>query len=61
MIDLAALTHADISATGNPEMHARALVVPDSATVGIQSGNFAKHMHLKTDEIRSIVDGSGAL
>ncbi|MEO5735622.1 MAG: cupin domain-containing protein [Rubrivivax sp.] len=61
MIDLAALKHADIPATGNPEMNARALVVTDNATVGIQSGNVAKHMHPKTDEIQYIVEGSGAM
>ncbi len=61
MIDLSALNHADIPATGNPEMNARALVVTDNATVGIQSGNVAKHMHPKTDEIQYIVEGSGAM
>ena len=61
MIDLAALKHADIPATPNPEMNAKGLVTTDNATVGIQSGNVAKHMHPKTDEIQYILEGSGAM
>jgi mannose-6-phosphate isomerase-like protein (cupin superfamily) len=61
MIDLAALKHADLPTTANPEMNARGLVVTDNATVGIQSGNVAKHMHPKTDEIQYIIEGSGAM
>jgi mannose-6-phosphate isomerase-like protein (cupin superfamily) len=61
MIDLAALKHADIPATPNPEMNARGFVVTDNATVGIQSGNVAKHIHPKTDEIQYIIEGSGAM
>lgn len=61
IIDLAALKHGDIPATANPEMNARGFVATDNATVGIQSGNVAKHMHPKTDEIQYIVEGSGAM
>ena len=61
MIDLAALKHGDLPATANPEMNARALVTTDNATIGIQSGNVAKHMHPKTDEIQYILEGSGAM
>ena len=61
MIDLAALKHADLATTPNPEMNARGLVTTDNATVGIQSGNVAKHMHPKTDEIQYIIEGSGAM
>ncbi len=61
MIDLAALKHGDLPTTGNPEMNARGLVVTDNATIGIQSGNVAKHMHPMTDEIQYIVEGSGAM
>lgn len=61
MIDLAALSHADLPTTGNKEMNARGLVVTDNATIGIQSGNVAKHMHPKTDEIQYIIEGSGAM
>jgi len=61
MIDLAGMKHADLPKTSNPEMNAKPLVVTDNATVGIQSGNVAKHMHPKTDEIQYIVEGSGAM
>ena len=29
--------------------------------IGIQSGNVAKHIHPKTDEIQYIIEGSGAM
>ena len=61
MIDLAALKHGDLPTTPNAEMNARGLVVTDNATVGIQSGNVAKHIHPKTDEIQYIIEGSGAM
>ena len=61
MIDLTALKHADLPTSPNPEMNAKAFVVTDNATVGIQSGNVAKHMHPKTDEIQYIIEGSGAM
>ena len=61
MIDLAALKHGDLPTTPNPEMNARALVTTDNATIGIQSGNVAKHIHPKTDEIQYIIEGSGAM
>ncbi|MDB5964123.1 MAG: cupin [Polaromonas sp.] len=61
VIDLAAMKHADLPTTPNVEMNARALVVTDNATIGIQSGNVAKHTHPKTDEIQYIIEGSGAM
>jgi mannose-6-phosphate isomerase-like protein (cupin superfamily) len=61
MVDLAGMMHGDLPTTANPEMNAKALVVTDNATVGIQSGNVAKHMHAKTDEIQYIIEGSGAM
>jgi mannose-6-phosphate isomerase-like protein (cupin superfamily) len=61
MIDLAALKHGDLPKTGNPDMNSRMLVVTDSGTMQLQSGNVAKHMHPKTDEIQYIVEGSGAM
>ena len=61
MIDLAALKHGDLPTTANPEMNARSLVITDNATIGIQSGNVAKHIHPKTDEIQYILEGSGAM
>jgi quercetin dioxygenase-like cupin family protein len=61
VIDLAAIRHADLPGTASPEMNARVLVATDNATVGIQSGNIAKHQHPKTDEIQYIIEGSGAM
>ena len=61
MIDLMALRHADLPTTPNAEMNAKGLVSTDNATIGIQSGNVAKHNHPKTDEIQYIIEGSGAM
>jgi mannose-6-phosphate isomerase-like protein (cupin superfamily) len=61
MIDLMALKHGDLPSTPNPEMNAKGLVTTDNATIGIQSGNVAKHIHPKTDEIQYIIEGSGAM
>jgi mannose-6-phosphate isomerase-like protein (cupin superfamily) len=61
MIDLMALKHMDLPTSANPEMNAKGFVVTDNATVGIQSGNVAKHIHPKTDEIQYIIEGSGAM
>jgi len=61
MIDLTAIKHADLPATPNPEMNTKFLVVTDNATLQVQSGNVAKHIHPKTDEIQYIIEGSGAM
>lgn len=61
MIDLFALRHGDLPATANPEMNTKALVSTDHATIAIQSGNVAKHIHPKTDEIQYIIEGTGAM
>ena len=61
MIDLMALHHADLPKTSNPEMNNRMLVVTEQGTMQLQSGNVAKHMHPKTDEIQYIVEGSGSM
>ena len=61
MIDLASMKHGDLPTTAIPEMNAKGLVVTDNATIGIQSGNVAKHIHPKTDEIQYIIEGSGAM
>jgi mannose-6-phosphate isomerase-like protein (cupin superfamily) len=42
-------------------MNSRTLVTTDNATIIIQSGNVAKHMHPKTNEIQYIIEGSGAM
>ena len=61
VIDLMALKHGDLPTTANPEMNTRMLVTTDNATLQIQSGNVAKHIHPKTDEIQYIIEGSGAM
>jgi len=61
IFDLAAMKHIDLPATPNPEMNTRPLVITENATVAIQSGNVAKHVHPKTDEIQYIIEGSGAM
>jgi mannose-6-phosphate isomerase-like protein (cupin superfamily) len=61
MIDLAAIKHGDLPVTANPAMNTKALVSTENATVALQSGNVAKHIHPKTDEIQYIIEGSGAM
>jgi mannose-6-phosphate isomerase-like protein (cupin superfamily) len=61
MIDLMALRHDDLPKTSNPEMNTKMLVVTDNATIQIQSGNVAKHIHPQTHEIQYIVEGSGTM
>ena len=61
MVDLAALTYNGLPATSNPEMHGKALVTTDNATIGIQAGNVPKHIHAKSDEIQYIIEGTGAM
>ena len=61
VIDLAAIKHADLPKTSNPEMNTSMLVVTDNATVQLQSGNVKKHIHPKTDEIQYIIEGSGEM
>jgi mannose-6-phosphate isomerase-like protein (cupin superfamily) len=61
MIDLVSIKHGELPSTSNPEMNSKVLVVTDNATIGIQSGNVAKHFHAKTDEIQYIIEGSGEM
>ncbi len=61
MIDLMAPKHAALPTTPNAEMNAKGLVTTDNATIGIQSGNVARHIHPKTDEIQYIIEASGAM
>jgi mannose-6-phosphate isomerase-like protein (cupin superfamily) len=58
--DLAGMKHDDLPKSG-AEMNARGIVLTEHGTVGIQSGNVAKHMHPQTDEIQYIIEGSGAM
>ena len=60
VIDIAALKEADLGATANPDMRGRGLVATDQGTIGVQSGNVAKHIHAGSDEIQYIVEGSGS-
>ena len=61
MIDLTALRHEDLPATPNPAMNSKLVVATDNATIAVQSGNVAKHLHAKSDEIQYIIEGSGAM
>ncbi|MFZ6875677.1 cupin domain-containing protein [Undibacterium sp. Di27W] len=61
IFDLQAIKHDDLPKTSNPELNARTLVTTDHATVGIQSGNIAKHTHPQTDELQYIIEGSGSM
>jgi mannose-6-phosphate isomerase-like protein (cupin superfamily) len=61
MIDLMAIKHGDLPTTPNPEMNSKGLVNTDNATIGIQSGNVAKHIHPNTNEIQYIIEGSGSM
>ncbi|MCH8620513.1 cupin domain-containing protein [Undibacterium sp. TS12] len=61
VIDLLAIKHDDLPKTTNADLNARTLVTTDHATVGIQSGNVAKHIHPQTDEIQYIIEGSGSM
>jgi mannose-6-phosphate isomerase-like protein (cupin superfamily) len=61
MIDLVGIKHGDLPSTPNPDMNSKVLVVTDNATIGIQSGNVAKHIHAKTDEVQYIIEGSGEM
>ncbi|HZL25838.1 MAG TPA: cupin domain-containing protein [Acidobacteriaceae bacterium] len=61
MIDLMAIKHGDLPKTSNPEMNSKLLVATDNATIALQSGNVAKHMHPRTDEIQYIIEGSGSM
>ena len=59
--DLAAMQSADLGSTPYPELKSKTLVTTDNATIAVQSGNVAKHIHPKTDEIQYIIEGSGTV
>jgi len=61
VIDLAAIKHADLPTTSNPEMNSKTLVVTDNATLAIQTGNVKKHIHKNANEIQYIIEGSGSM
>jgi mannose-6-phosphate isomerase-like protein (cupin superfamily) len=59
--DLFSMQSADLSATANPEMRSKPLVVTDNATIVLQAGNVHKHYHANSDEIQYIVEGTGQM
>ena len=61
MVDVGSMKHGDIPTTANPEMNSKLLVDTSNATIAVQSGNVAKHMHPMTDEIQYILEGSGSM
>jgi mannose-6-phosphate isomerase-like protein (cupin superfamily) len=42
-------------------MHAKTFMSADGATISIQEGNAAKHMHPNTNEIQFILEGTGTM
>lgn len=61
MLDLLNMKREDMTITPYPDFRSRALVVTSSGTVGVQSGNVPKHMHMATDEVQYIIEGSGTM
>jgi mannose-6-phosphate isomerase-like protein (cupin superfamily) len=61
VIDLTTLRQGDLPATALPEFNSKTLVTTDNATVAVQSGNVAKHIHRHTDEIQYIIEGTGTM
>ncbi len=61
IIDLAALTDADLGAQipNMGTLRSKGLVVTPSGTVAVQSGNVPKHTHKGSDEIQYVISGSG--
>jgi mannose-6-phosphate isomerase-like protein (cupin superfamily) len=61
VFEVGSMKHGDIPTTSNPKMNSRLLVDTSNATIAVQSGNVAKHIHPKTDEIQYIIEGSGSM
>ena len=59
IIDIGALTDAELGPTPYPDLRAKSLVTTDNATLAVQMGNVGKHFHAASDEIQYIVEGSG--
>ena len=59
VIDVAALKDGDLAATTNPDLRSKGFVTTPNATIAVQMGNVAKHIHSNTDEIQYIVEGTG--
>ncbi|WP_431284788.1 AraC family ligand binding domain-containing protein [Humitalea sp. 24SJ18S-53] len=45
---------------GSTDLRSRPLVVTEFGTVGVQSGNVARHFHAEAHEIQLILDGAGS-
>lgn len=61
VIDLAAITPADLPppGTATPNLRAKSLVAADGATAAIQIGTVFKHYHADANEIQYVISGSG--
>jgi quercetin dioxygenase-like cupin family protein len=61
IIDLAAMTDADIGAQipNMGTLRTKGLVATPSGTVAIQAGNVPKHTHMGSDEIQYVISGTG--
>lgn len=58
LIDLMALTAADLSAPNAAGLRAKMFVIQDGATLGVQMGPTPKHFHADANEIQYVVEGS---
>ena len=61
VIDLAALTPADLPAPGpaTPNLRQRTYVIADGATVSAQIGTIFKHYHADANEVQIVLVGTG--
>ncbi|MCY0854803.1 MULTISPECIES: cupin domain-containing protein [unclassified Cupriavidus] len=61
IIDLAAMTDADIGAQvpNLGTLRTKGLVATPSGTIAVQAGNVPKHTHMGSDEIQYVISGSG--
>ncbi|OAJ57749.1 cupin [Paraburkholderia ginsengiterrae] len=61
IIDLAALTDADLGAVvpNMGTLRSKGLVITPSGTLAVQTGNVPKHTHQGSDEIQYVISGSG--
>lgn len=61
IIDLAAMTDADLTAPSPAfgTLRSKTLVVTSSGTIALQIGDVPKHTHTGSDEIQYVISGSG--
>ncbi|MDB5412009.1 MAG: cupin [Rubritepida sp.] len=61
IVNLATMTDEEIgNLIPNTDLRSRTLVATTEGTVGVQSGNVARHYHADADEIQLILDGAGS-